>query len=172
MSLKPQCDARFRSLSLTAITQTHTHKRGSVNVGLFQGSIGLRQPHLNSSFPLISLSLLHSHPFSLSGSLLPVISFPSLKCPGISLSLSLPLSLSHPLLIPAVWLHLSLLGGLSIQPLCSSFCWVLLSLSRSLFFSFKSYQLLSNSQQLYNLFSSTCSHTHTHTHTPWYPEQL
>ncbi len=146
--------------STQSLKHTHTHKRGSVNVGLFLGYIGLLQPHLNSSFPLIGLSLLHSHPFSLSLWLPPFCLIISIFEMPWHFTLLISTSLYHPLLISAVWLHLSLLGGLSIQPLCSSFCWVLLSLSLSLFFSFKSYQLLSNSQQLYNLFSSTRTHTH------------
>lgn len=137
----------------------HTHKRGSVNVGLFHGSIGLLQPHLNSSFLLIRLSLLHSHPFSLSGSLLPVLSFPSLKCPGISLSLSLPLYTTLCLFLQYD----------SISP-SSAVCQFNLSVPLSAEFCFRSLCLSSSPSNLTNCFPIANSYitysvalTHTHT---------
>lgn len=163
MSLKPQCDARFRSLSLNAITQTHTQTwlskcRALSWVHWFTAAspqfiLPLDQTFFAALSPFLSLWL---PPSCL---IISIFEMPW------HFTLLISTSLYYPLLISAVWLHLSLLGGLSIQPLCSSFCWVLLSLSLSLFFSFKSYRLLSNSQQLYNLFSST--HTHTHTLISW-----
>ncbi len=100
---------------------------------------------------------------SLSGSLLPVLSFPSLKCPGISLSLSLPLYTTLCLFLQYD----------SISPF-SEVCQFNLSVPLSAEFCFRSLCLSSSPSNLTNCFPIANSYitysvalAHTHTLISW-----